>query len=244
MTELKTDYKEDILETSQQGKRTFNIVSKTGEILFEDVHIEDVSKYTQVGDEYGQAIINAQNEAINKVAKGSGLVFDTYQDYLDAKAKGEVAVGNVIYIKEGNQSEITALQVVYNNSNVKLALDTHGEKISEINEDISQINTNKEYKPSSRVINAQTDLLRVILGNNDHIINQPYYFSTDYGALTNLPPNVPSVFYGWREVKCVMSLTTVILHEMFPNYGRKWLNTYDTNANAWYGWRHTTAPSA
>lgn len=128
MTELKTDYKEDILETSQQGKRTFNIVSKTGEILFEDVHIEDVSKYTQVGDEYGQEIINAQNNAINEISKGSGLVFDTYQDYLDAKARGEVAVGNTIYIKEGNQSEITALQVVYNNSNVKLALDSLSNK--------------------------------------------------------------------------------------------------------------------
>ena len=124
MTELRTDYKEDILETSQQGKRTFNIVSKTGEILYEDVHIEDVSKYTRVGDEYGQEIINAQNEAINEVSKGSGLVFDTYQDYLDAKAQGEVSVGNTIYIKEGNQSEITAEQIVYNNSNVKLALDS------------------------------------------------------------------------------------------------------------------------
>lgn len=124
VAELKTDYKEDILETSQQGKRTFNIVSKTGEILFEDVHIEDVSKYTQVGDEYGQAIINAQNNAINEISKGSGLVFDTYQDYLDAKARGEVAVGNTIYIKERNQSEITALQVGYNNSNVKLVLDS------------------------------------------------------------------------------------------------------------------------
>lgn len=104
---------------------------------------------------------------------------------------------------------------------------------------VTNINNNKEYKPSSRVINAQTDLLRVILGDNNHVINQPYYFSTDYGALTNMPPGAPttSAFYGWREVKCVMSLTTVILHEMYPNYGRTHLNTYDTNVNTWYGWR-------
>lgn len=103
---------------------------------------------------------------------------------------------------------------------------------------VTNINNNKEYKPSYRVINAQKDLLKVVLGDNDHIINQPYYFSTDAATLTNLPTGAPSdSFYGWREVKCVMSLTTVILHEMHPVYGRMWVNTYDTNVSNWLGWK-------
>lgn len=123
--ELKTDYKDDVLATSQQGKRTFNIVGKNGEILFEDVHIEDTSKYTQVGDEYGQEIINEQNSAINQLSKGTGYVFDTYAEYLEAYQGGEIPNGAIVYIKEGSvDGTITALQVKYNDSNVKLALDS------------------------------------------------------------------------------------------------------------------------
>jgi len=123
--ELKTDYKDDVLATSQQGKRTFNIVGKNGEILFEDVHIEDTSRYLQVGDEYGQRIINEQNGAINQLAKGTGYVFDTYAEYLEAYQGGEIPVGAIVYIKEGSvDGTITALQVKYNDSNVKLALDS------------------------------------------------------------------------------------------------------------------------
>lgn len=121
--DLRTDYKSDILMPVQQNKRTFNIVDSNNNILFENVHIEDNSQYLQVGDEYGSEIINEQNEAINALARGTGLTFDTYQDYLDARALGEVPVGSIIYILEGNQTVITADQVTYNSSNVKLALD-------------------------------------------------------------------------------------------------------------------------
>lgn len=130
--ELKTDYKDDILATGQQGKRTFNIIGKNGEILFEDVHIEDTSRYLQVGDEYGGDIINEQNEAINKLSKGTGYVFDTYAEYQQAFAQGEIPVGSIVYIKEGStDNTITALQVLYNNSTVKSALD-------ELNGEIAQ----------------------------------------------------------------------------------------------------------
>jgi hypothetical protein len=128
--ELKTDYKDDVLATSQQGKRTFNIVGKNGEILFEDVHIEDTSRYLQVGDEYGQEIINEQNSAINQLSKGTGYVFDTYAEYLEAYQGGEIPVNAIVYIKEGSvDGTITALQVKYNDSNVKLALDALGTRI-------------------------------------------------------------------------------------------------------------------
>lgn len=117
--------------------------------------------------------------------------------------------------------------------------------INQLNTSVNAIKTSKVYKPSNRAVNVVTDLLNVALGSNDAEVNQPFYFSTDAGALTNIPSGVSSTsaFYGWREVHCVMSLTTVTLHEMYPYYGRTWINTYDTNVNTWYGWRHISTTS-
>ena len=98
--ELKTDYKDDVLATSQQGKRTFNIVGKNGEILFEDVHIEDSSRYIQVGDEYGGDVINETNGYVNQMDDK----LDELIEFMDNGVKAE--------------------DVTYNDSNVKLALDT------------------------------------------------------------------------------------------------------------------------
>lgn len=98
--ELKTDYKDDVLATSQQGKRTFNIVGKNGEILFEDVHIEDTSRYLQVGDEYGGEVINETNEYVNQMDDK----LDELIEFMDNGVKAE--------------------DVTYNDSNVKLALDS------------------------------------------------------------------------------------------------------------------------
>lgn len=124
MTEdLRTDYKDDVLMPSEHGKRTFNIVDNDGNIVIENVHFEDVSNYLQVGDEYGNDVINEQNTRINLLSKGTGLVFDSYQDYLDAYNDGDVPVGSMVYIKDADNQTITALQVTYNNSTVKSALD-------------------------------------------------------------------------------------------------------------------------
>lgn len=62
---LATNYKDDILATSMSGKRRYNLVDENGNIVAANVHIEDVSQYTQIGDNYGSDEINAQNEAIN-----------------------------------------------------------------------------------------------------------------------------------------------------------------------------------
>lgn len=68
MSTLKTDYKQDILAPSMDGKRKFNLVDSEGNVVYANVHIEDVSSYSQVGDEFDAEVINGQNEAINKNA--------------------------------------------------------------------------------------------------------------------------------------------------------------------------------
>lgn len=72
MADLRTNYKDDILSTAEQGTRKFNIVDANGNVLYEGVHLEDVSNYLQVGDEYGADEINEQNEAINQLNSDLG----------------------------------------------------------------------------------------------------------------------------------------------------------------------------
>lgn len=73
MADLRTNYKEDILSTAEQGTRKFNIVDSNGNVLYENVHLEDVSNYLQVGDEYGADEINEQNGAINDIVNNALL---------------------------------------------------------------------------------------------------------------------------------------------------------------------------
>lgn len=109
--------------------------------------------------------------------------------------------------------------------------------LTDILSDLSDINTYKVNKASKRPINATNDLLNVALGVNNAEVNQPFFFSTDAGTLVSQPSYAPTPFYGWREVHCEMSLTTVTLHEMYPLPGRTWSNTYDTNRSSWLGWK-------
>jgi hypothetical protein len=50
-----------------QGKRQFNIVDSEGNILYENVNIEDVSRYSTVGDDFGAEDVNATNNAVNEL---------------------------------------------------------------------------------------------------------------------------------------------------------------------------------
>ena len=64
---LKTDYVDDELAVSMGGKRQFNIVDSNGNILYENVHIEDTSKYSTVGDDFGAEELNEIDEVINSL---------------------------------------------------------------------------------------------------------------------------------------------------------------------------------
>lgn len=85
------------------------------------------------------------NNRIDKINVGgadydlgsTNFVFDTYAEYQAAYSAGDIPVGSVVYIKEGStDGTITALQVVYNNSTVKGALD-------KLNNDLSEDVSNK-----------------------------------------------------------------------------------------------------
>ena len=66
---LKEDYTNDILSQSMNGKRKFRITRADG--TAEEVTIEDVSEYDQIGSLFGAGDINKTNQAVNKYLRTS-----------------------------------------------------------------------------------------------------------------------------------------------------------------------------
>lgn len=62
MADLKTNYKDDVLDASKNEKRKFRMIQNDdGTVSF-----DDATEYTQQGDAFGAADINATNAKINE----------------------------------------------------------------------------------------------------------------------------------------------------------------------------------
>ena len=64
MADLLTNFLDDILSASMGGKRRYKITRLDGSS--EEVTIEDISKYDQVGSTFGAGDINKTNQAVNE----------------------------------------------------------------------------------------------------------------------------------------------------------------------------------
>ena len=64
---LRTDYTNDILDTSKNTERKYNIKNSNGTIVEENVTFEDVTEYSQEGSRFGATDINVTNEAVNNI---------------------------------------------------------------------------------------------------------------------------------------------------------------------------------
>lgn len=63
MADLRTDYKDDVLDTSKNEKRKYNLIQNADGTF----SLEDVTAYTQVGDSFGAADINTTNKKVNEM---------------------------------------------------------------------------------------------------------------------------------------------------------------------------------
>lgn len=64
MTELRTDFYDDILDASMNGKRRYKLIENNDGT----VSLEDVTVYEQVGSNFGAGQINSTNAQINSMA--------------------------------------------------------------------------------------------------------------------------------------------------------------------------------
>lgn len=71
---LKTDYKDDVLDTSVNAKRVYNLVDQSGNTVMSELSLEDVTVYLQKGDEFGAQEVN---ELIGRILTVSNVSVET-----------------------------------------------------------------------------------------------------------------------------------------------------------------------
>ena len=64
MADLHTNYYDDILSASMNGKKKFRLTYRNG--TTEEATIEDISEYDQYGSKFGAGDINKTNQAVNE----------------------------------------------------------------------------------------------------------------------------------------------------------------------------------
>lgn len=101
MADLKTNYKDDVLDTSKNEKRKFRMIQNDdGTVSF-----EDATEYTQQGDVFGAADINATNAKINEQSQSLTKLNEEIVRYTDYHGFGDnstfnnVKSGSIIFIR-------------------------------------------------------------------------------------------------------------------------------------------------
>lgn len=97
MATLPTNFKDDILDTSVNTRRRYRMYENTDGTI----ELEDVTEYSQVGDEFGAGQINSTNTEVNKKFDKNMLVRDL--DTINAITK-EGYAPDALAFKELNDS--------------------------------------------------------------------------------------------------------------------------------------------
>ena len=66
MANLKTNYKDRLLNASVNTERKFNLVDSGGNVIASGVSLRDITQYSQTGDTFGAADINKITAKINE----------------------------------------------------------------------------------------------------------------------------------------------------------------------------------
>lgn len=116
MDELRTDYKDQLLDTSVNTERRYNLIDSDGNIVQSGVSLRDVTVYSQEGDSFGAGVLNGITGAINDLSdslNADGLQFQFATDgegnygYLGAD-------GSLIPFSRGNK-KVCELNGIYEN---------------------------------------------------------------------------------------------------------------------------------
>lgn len=114
---LKTDYKDDILNTDVNVNRKFNIVRSNGTLVEQNVELRETTAFKQVGDSFGAKDINETNEAIVDVtSKLQNLQIGGRNLYRDTKYFNNPSVWNYFYNWTRTGETYNGFTVVSNNT--------------------------------------------------------------------------------------------------------------------------------
>lgn len=91
---LKTNYVDDVLDTSKNTRRKYNMITNPdGTVSF-----EDVTAYKQVGDSYGSAILNAQNTDLANIKEDISELNSKKFDKSGGVVNGGISVDDKAFI--------------------------------------------------------------------------------------------------------------------------------------------------
>lgn len=128
--ELPVNYKDDVLDTSMGGRRRYNLIQNDdGTVSF-----EDVTEYTQTGDNYGAAQLNASNKAINE-SVDKAKVIDSLDDIAANTQPGMVAGALAVSELNGNLGQNAAIGQYGSPWNITTAYKNVGSKMPVVNND-------------------------------------------------------------------------------------------------------------
>ena len=112
MATLKTDYVDDVLDTSENTTRIYDIVDANGNVIESDIHFEEKTVYSQEGDSYGATEINEQNETINSMNQ---VIEDLDAEHIafddtTAQTGSNNVQGAIEYLKSSFSNALTSLK--------------------------------------------------------------------------------------------------------------------------------------
>lgn len=113
---LPVDFQDDILAESMNGRRKYQMITNSdGTVSF-----VDVTEYKQVGSNFGQAQVNATNEAVNESADKNKIIDD--KDDLVANSQAGMMAG-ALAVKAIREELNQNMSNYYNKSQVDDFLD-------------------------------------------------------------------------------------------------------------------------
>lgn len=124
-TPLRTDFKDDILDSSNYKRKYKQVVNNDGTFSF-----QDETTYQQVGSDYGAKEVNEEREAINNIYENKLVALDDVAlvteegFFVDALAVKELnsnltKANNILTNMESNLMAINTYHMTLNTSNVK-----------------------------------------------------------------------------------------------------------------------------
>lgn len=98
---LPTNYKDDVLGDSMDGKRRYRVIENSDGTI----SLEDVTEYSQTGSDFGAFDINQINEEVNKMLPKTGEASNTTAVFQDASSRGNLASGEKLSVLFGKISK-------------------------------------------------------------------------------------------------------------------------------------------
>lgn len=106
---LPTNYKDDVLGDSMDGKRRYRVIENSDGTI----SLEDVTEYSQTGSDFGAFDINQINEEINKMLPKTGEASNTTAVFQDASSRANLESGEKLSVLFGKISKwLTDLKTV------------------------------------------------------------------------------------------------------------------------------------